>query len=195
MSNLWDSVPTSFKSRQYPIKVVRTLQPHIEALQQALTSDLSKPLRWFDFKQLEELLPLTDHAVYTILVDDQVAGFFYLKKWDGLPRNGLEMAYCLIKAFRGRGILELTLVTILSQLFGIRLPDGENLEVVCAFVERTNLSSSKAHQRMGMDRLLPDGKDLTNPESNVFYENYQFSEENWGTVAPMLEERGSQKFR
>lgn len=184
MTDLWNSVPPSIKSDNYPIEVVHIQQPHIKALQ-ALNGDPNGPLRWFGVDRVEDFLQLVDIVVCTFLVRKQVAGFIYLETSNRVLPTELEIGYCLLEPYRGRGVLELALFTILGELFGIPLPNEQKLEAVRAFVDRENIPSSKAHQRMGLERL---------PSKNRSYESYRLSAEGWDATASKLEALGRLRF-
>lgn len=184
MTDLWISVPPSFKSDNYPIEVVHIQEPHFEALQ-ALNSDPHKPLRWFGVDRVEDFLQLVDIVVCTILVKKQVAGFIYLETSNRVLPTELEIGYCLLKPYRGRGVLELALFTILGELFGTPLPNELKLEAVRAFVEKGNVPSANAHQRMGLERT---------PSKNRSYESYRLSAAEWDATASNLETLGRLRF-
>lgn len=69
----------------------------------------------------------------------------------GLQPDELEMAYCMLASFRGKKLLNLTLLTILGNLFGTPIPNGK-LEKVCVFVDGENDASKNAHIKLGLEK-------------------------------------------
>lgn len=183
-SSLESSLPVSIQNKNYPLKALKIHPSHLPSLY-PLTAEDDNPLQWFhsEIEKLEDLLCLPHHMVYTILVKDQAAGFFYFKQWEGLQPNELEMAYCRLASFRGKRILELALLTILEHLFGTPIPNGK-LEKVCAFVDSNNDASKDAHTKLGLEKT-GETKDTENPK--IIYHRYEIRRETWKQVADRLE--------
>lgn len=158
-------LPASIQNKNYPLEALKIHPTH-----------------------LPSLVPL--HMVYTILMKDQVAGFFYFKQWEGLQPDELEMAYCRLSAFRGKRILELMLLTILGSLFGTPIPNGK-LDKVCAFVESDNDASKDAHKKLGIEKT-GETRDTENPK--IIYHRYEIRRESWEHVASRLETNIKQKW-
>jgi hypothetical protein len=190
-STLGSFLPASIPNKKYPLEALQIKPSHLPSLV-PLTIEEGNPLQWFhtEIINLEDLLFLPSHVVYSILVKDQVAGFFYFKEWEGLQPDELEMAYCLLSSFRGKRILELTLLTILGSLFEKPIPKGK-LEKVCAFVDGENDASKIAHARLGLVKT-DDTVDTENPK--IIYHRYEISRECWKQVASRLETNIKQKW-
>ncbi len=191
-NDLASFLPTTIQNTQFPVEAIH-IQPHHLPYLAPLTSDDTEPLKWFhtEIEKLEDLLHLSDHMVYTILIKGQVAGFFYFKTWKGLKPNELEMAYCVLDSFRRKGVLEVALLTILGILFGVRIPNGR-LERVSAFVEENNETSKQAHTKLGFKRLR-DVEDDDNPK--IIYQHYQIERTSWHQMAKKLETNAKRKFQ
>ncbi|WP_338057499.1 GNAT family N-acetyltransferase [Shimazuella soli] len=125
--------------------------------------------------------PSDDVILYTILVEDKVAGIIYLE-----PRSTKisDVGYLLMEDYRKKGVIQLVLVTVLDQLFGQLLPNG-GLEQVWAFVNRKNDQSLRFHEKIGMQEL--PSQDI----SRIF----AFSQDGWRKAAPKVAKSGISRFR
>jgi RimJ/RimL family protein N-acetyltransferase len=188
---LADYFPDTICNQAMLVTLEKMKHSHLPALY-PLTTDKTKPLQWFytEIQSLQGLVQLESHVVYTIIFRDQVAGFFYLKSWHDVAPSELEMGYCLLESFRGKGVLERTLLTALPSLFGLALPNGEVLEQICLFVDSENYRSKGSLAKLGMTRLK-DTQDEDDP--SIIYHHYVVQWPLWEQVEEVLKERAKTK--
>lgn len=183
--------PNTISNQAMLVTLEKMKHSHLPALS-PLQTDKTKPLQWFytEIQSLQGLFQLVNHVVYTIVFRNQVAGFCYLKSWHDVAPNELEMGYCLLESFRGKGVLERTLLTALPSLFGLALPNGEVLEQICVYVDSDNDRSKGSLAKLGMTQLK-DTQDEDDP--SIVYHHYVVQWSMWEQVKEVLEKRAKTK--
>ncbi len=186
MTALRELLPESFKHPHLSIKVVPILPEVHEKELQVLETDPSNPLQWFNNLTVERILrPHDDSAKYTILAEGNVVGFFCLETPAiDLLGVGMNMSFCLVEAYRGRGVTSLVLFAVLNDLFGRSTINGQEMKQVLATVDVDNKHSIRFHERIGIQENKLGG-------SHRFF---VFSKENWNVLAPRLDEDGRGRF-